>query len=124
MHAMNVKELARRAWSWLVGSSCRLTVDSCQNREPTTDNRQLTTALAPLCPICKGRPVRGIVEPGFLVQWFHTPCTCTCGCGAVRRSVCCPVCAGAGRVTRELIVEYEGLGEVALGDYRRAARGN
>ena len=123
---INVKKLLNRAMAWLVGSSRKqLPVDSCQLSALTTDNCQPTTAQAPLCPICEGRPLRGNVEQdalGPLVQWFYAPCRC--GCGAVRRSRCCPVCCGAGRVTRELIVEYEALGEVSLRDYRRAAVGN
>jgi hypothetical protein len=57
-------------------------------------------------------------EDDVVFQWFYWPCDCG---GGTRRAVLCPVCCGAGRVTRELIVEHEGLGEVALRDYRRAA---
>jgi hypothetical protein len=89
---MNVKQLARRAWSWLVGSSCQLSVDSCQSR--SSDNRQLSTdncfgqpTTAPRCPHCAGM--------GRTAYVVH----CSCGCGETFDSRgWCPLCGGLGAV--------------------------
>jgi hypothetical protein len=91
-------------------------------REPRDrPERRSQARLAPLCPVCEGRPLRG-GSGGLLFSLFRAPCTC--GCGKAEIYFCCPVCCGAGRVTAALVADRQARGEPAITEYRLAGRVN